>query len=33
MLYIYENDYAIGYMDGDRFVRFLTPLRAEMVDG
>jgi len=31
MIYVYENEYAIGYMDGDRFVRFLTPIRAEMV--
>ena len=31
MLYVYENEYAIGYMDGDRLVRFLTPIRAEMV--
>ncbi len=31
MLYVYENGFAIGYMDGDRFVRFLTPIRAEML--
>lgn len=32
MLYVYENDLAIGYMDGERFVRFLTPIRAALLD-
>lgn len=31
MLYAYENGFAIGYMDGERLVRFLTPIRAQML--
>lgn len=31
MLYVYESGLAIGYMDGDRLVRFLTPISAEML--
>lgn len=31
MQYVYENGLAIGYMDGDRFVRFATPIKAEML--
>ena len=26
MNYVYENGLCIGYMDGDRFVRFVTPM-------
>ena len=29
MTYVYEAGFAIGYMDGDRLVRFITPIRAE----
>lgn len=29
--YVYENGYAIGYMNGERFVRFLTPIKAELL--
>lgn len=32
MLYVYEGDFAIGYMDeNNRFVRFVTPVRAELL--
>ncbi len=31
MLYVYQNGLAIGYMLGDRFVRFPTPIRAKML--
>jgi hypothetical protein len=29
--YVFKNGFAIGYMDGERFVRFLTPIPAEML--
>ena len=29
MLYVYENGYAIGYMDGERLVRFINPIKAD----
>lgn len=28
MNYVYENGMCIGYMDGPRLVRFITPIRA-----
>lgn len=31
MLYIYENGYAIGYFLGDQLVKFITPIRAELL--
>jgi hypothetical protein len=31
MQYVIENGYAVGFMDGDRFVAFLTPVRVEML--
>ncbi len=31
MNYVYKDGYAIGYMDGDRFVQFLTPIKQEML--
>ncbi len=31
MNYVYENGYAIGYMSGNRLVRFLTPIKQEML--
>lgn len=29
--YVFEGEWCIGYMDGDRLVRFITPIRAECV--
>jgi hypothetical protein len=29
--YVFENGFAIGYMNGGRFVRFLTPIKTEML--
>lgn len=29
--YVYEGDYAIGYMDGAHFVRFPTPIPANIL--
>jgi hypothetical protein len=31
MLYVFENGFAIGYVDGDRFERFITPIPAAML--
>lgn len=31
MNYIYKDGFAIGYMDGERFVPFLTPIKAGML--
>ncbi len=31
MLYVYEGGFAIGYMDGERLVRFVTPIRADLL--
>lgn len=31
MNYVYENGYAIGYMNGDRFVEFVTPIKAGLL--
>jgi hypothetical protein len=28
MNYVYENGKIIGYMDGERFVRYVTPIPA-----
>lgn len=30
MNYVYENGYAIGYMNGDIFVMFVSPIRADL---
>lgn len=29
--YVYENGFAIGYMKGDLFIRFITPIRAKLL--
>ena len=29
MNYVYENGFCIGYMDGDRLVRFINPIKAD----
>ena len=29
--YIYENGYAIGYMNGDRLIRFAAPIAAHLL--
>lgn len=31
MLYVFKDGFAIGYMSGERFVPFNTPIRAEML--
>jgi hypothetical protein len=31
MQYVYEKGFCIGYMDGDRLVRFINPLLAHAV--
>lgn len=31
MLYVYDGAFAIGYMDGERFVPFASPIRADML--
>lgn len=31
MNYVYENGYAIGYMNGERLIRFITPIRADLL--
>ena len=31
MNYVYSNGFAIGYLDGSRLVRFVTPIRAECI--
>lgn len=33
IIYIYEGDWAIGYMDGDRPVYFLNPVHASCTEG
>ena len=33
MLYVFEGGFAVGYMDGNRLVRFVTPIRAEVISG
>jgi hypothetical protein len=33
MNYVFENGMAIGYMDGDRFINFLIPIKAWMLEG
>lgn len=30
MNYVYENGYAIGYMSGETFIMFVTPIRADL---
>jgi hypothetical protein len=30
--YIYENGFAIGYMNGDKLVRFAAPIKASLLD-
>ncbi len=29
MQYVYENGFCICYMDGERLVRFINPIKAE----
>jgi len=29
--YIYENGYAIGYMNGEKLILLLAPIKAEML--
>lgn len=31
MTYVYENGFAIGYMVEGRLVRFITPIKAELL--
>lgn len=31
MNYVFENGFAVGYMDGERFVRFTTPINAALL--
>lgn len=31
MNYVYENGRAIGYMSGDRFIAFPTPILAHLL--
>lgn len=28
MSYVYEDGFCVGYMDGDRLVRFINPIPA-----
>jgi hypothetical protein len=30
MTYVYEDGLCIGYMRGDRLIRFITPIRADL---
>lgn len=31
MNYVYENGYAIGYMNGDTLIRFCSPIAANLL--
>lgn len=31
MNYVYENGYAIGYLNGDKLFRFSAPIRAALL--
>ena len=31
MNYIYKNGYAIGYMNGDQFIKFPNPIKVELI--
>ena len=31
MNYVYENGFAIGYMDGKYFIRFAMPIRQDLL--
>lgn len=30
--YVYEGEYCIGYMNGDLLIRFITPIKASLLD-
>jgi hypothetical protein len=31
MNYVYENNFAIGYMNGDNLIRFCAPIAAHLL--
>lgn len=31
MNYVYEGGFCVGYVRGDTLVRFITPIRAELL--